>query len=76
MTPQLLMVIQLAVAAVGIAVIAATWKSSVSVVGIALVIASLAIGGVRQINLGSRVGAAGLFVACAVLVVVAVLRVA
>jgi len=75
-TPRLLMVIQLAVAAAGIAVIAVTWSSSASVVGIGLVIASLAIGGVRQIQLGSRAGAAALFVTCAVLVVLTVKRVA
>ena len=76
MTPRTLMVVQLGVAATGIAVIAATWKSPASAIGIGLVIASLAIGGVRQIRLGSRAGAAALFITCAVLAVLAVLRVA
>jgi hypothetical protein len=69
------LVIQLVVAAAGVALIAATWKSSASVVGIGLVIASLAIGGVRLSLLGSWVGAAARFVACAVLVVPAATRV-
>jgi hypothetical protein len=76
MTPRMLMVVQLAVAAAGIAIIAATWKSSASVIGIALVIASLAIGGVRQIQLGNRAAAAVFFVVCAVLVVLAATRLA
>ncbi len=70
------MVVQLAAAAAGIAIIAVTWKSSVSAVGIGLVIASLAIGGVRQIQLGNRAAAAIYFVICAVLVVLAVTRLA
>ena len=74
MTPRMFLVIQLVVAA-GVALIAATWKSSASVVGIGLVIASLAIGGVRLSLLGSWVGAAAYFVACAVLVVPAATRV-
>jgi len=72
MTPRTLMVVQLGVAATGIAVIAATWKSPASAIGIGLVIASLAIGGVRLSLLGNRVGAAALFVTCAVLVVLAI----
>ena len=78
MTPRLLMVIQLAVAAAGIAVIAVTWKSSSSAIGIGigLVVVSLAIGGVRLSLLGSRAGAAALFVTCALLAVLTVLRVA
>jgi hypothetical protein len=70
------MMVQLAVAAAGIAIIALTWKSSVSAIGIGLVIASLAIGGVRQIQLGNRAAAAVYFVICAVLVVLAVTRLA
>jgi len=70
------MMIQLALAAAGIAVIAVTWKSAASAIGIGLVIASLAIGGVRQIQLGRRAGAAALFVTCAVLAVLAVTRLA
>jgi hypothetical protein len=70
------MVVQLALAAAGIAVIAVTWGSSASSIGIGLVIASLAIGGVRMKVLGSKAGAAVLFVVCAVLVVLAVVRVA
>ena len=66
------MVVQLAVAVAGIAVIAATWGSSASTIGIGLVIASVAIGGVRLSLLGNRVGAAALFVTCAVLVVLAI----
>ena len=76
MTPRMLLVIQLAVAAAGIVLIAATWKSTVSAIGIVLVIASLAIGGVRLSLLGSWVGAAVYFVVCALLVVLAVTRVA
>jgi len=75
-TPQLLIVIQLAVAAAGIAIIALTWRSSVSALGIGLVIASLAIGGVRQIQLGNWAAAAVFFVVCVVLVVLAVTRLA
>ena len=70
------MMVQLAVAAAGIAIIALTWKSSVSAIGIGLVIASLAIGGVRQIQLGNRAAAAVYFVICAVLVVLAITRLA
>jgi hypothetical protein len=69
--PRVLLVVQLALAAAGIILIAATWKSATSAVGIALVIASLAIGGVRQSQLRRWVGAAVYFVACAVLVVLA-----
>ncbi|HZL65585.1 MAG TPA: hypothetical protein VFD50_11670 [Thermoleophilia bacterium] len=75
MTSRAIIVVQLAVAAAGIAVIAATWKSSASVVGIGLIVASLAIGGVRLSLLGSWVGAAVYFVACAVLVALAATRV-
>ncbi len=74
--PRTLLIVQLALAAAGIIIIAVTWKSAASVAGTALVVSSIAVSGVRMIQLRRWAPAAVFFVVCVVLVVLTGTRVA